>query len=117
MKSAPAMRARLRMMTPVAAKERGGRAGRARRAATFPRKRRGCAGSVIRQVVARKQGVGEAELGKVPDSHRIEDTVEVVHLVLHDARMEIAHGSIDRAPCGVHACIAQVPMPGYQPAQ
>jgi hypothetical protein len=49
-----------------------------------------------------EQRVGEAELGQVADAARIENAVQVIHLVLHHAGMKIADTvrSMGR-PCGI----------------
>ena len=55
--------------------------------------------SVGRQGAAvREQFVFEAERAQVGDPHRIEDAVEVIHLVLDDARMEASTPAVYDAP-------------------
>ena len=68
--------------------------------------------SVGRQSAAvREQFVFEAERAQVGDPHRIEDAVEMIRLVLDDARMEACHGAVDRPAVQVEAAVAQFRVP------
>jgi hypothetical protein len=48
---------------------------------------------------AREQGLVEAELRSCPDTHRVEDAVQVVAFVLHHARMETCTSLLEALPC------------------
>ena len=69
---------------------------------------RGASDSVGRQGCGvGKQRVLVAEMAQVRDAHRIEDAVEMVDLVLHDARVESLDGALERPSFQVEAAIAQ----------
>src|ERR1700722_20311807 len=94
-----------------------------RRCCTYNRsdsRRPCCAGpleSVVPELLSRKQGVGEAELAHIADSARVENPIQVIHLVLHHARVEIAHRAVDGPALRVDAGVAQVPIARHQTAQ
>jgi hypothetical protein len=58
----------------------------------------------------------EAELGQIADAPRVQNPVQVIHFVLHDPGMKIAHRAVDGIPGGVLAGIAQIPVAGHQAA-
>ena len=72
--------------------------------------------SVVGQLLAGKQGFSEAELAQIANTPGIENSVEVVYFVLHDAGVEVADRAIDGRSCGIKAGIAQIPIPWHEPA-
>ena len=72
--------------------------------------------SVVFEPLPRKQGVGEAELGQIADPERIENPIQVIHLMLYHAGVEIAHCAVDRPALRVEARVAQLPIARHQTA-
>ena len=62
---------------------------------------------IVGQVLAREQRLGKAEHREVAYPARIQDAVQVIHLMLDDARMKIAHGALDQLAVGVEAAVMQ----------
>ncbi len=73
-------------------------------------------GSIVLEILTRKQGIREAELRQIANPARIENAVEVIDLVLDDTRVKIAHAAIQRPPLLVAARIPQMRIAGYQAA-
>ena len=66
----------------------------------------GLSASVVGQILPRKQGVVEAELGQISNTPGIEDSVQMVYFVLHDAGVEVADRAIDGFSSRVEAAVA-----------
>src|SRR5436189_5005004 len=64
--------------------------------------------SVVLQVLAREKLLVEAEARQVRHALRVQDTVEVVALVLHDARVEPLGDAVDGIALLVEAGVAQL---------
>src|SRR6185436_2209177 len=69
-----------------------------------------------RQHAARDELVLKAERRHILDSLRIEDAVEVIALVLDDARVKAFDRAVDRSALLVEAAIAQPDIPGHETA-
>src|SRR6185503_16881974 len=65
---------------------------------------------------ARDELVLKTERRHVLDSLRIEDAVEVIALVLDDARVKAFDGTVDRSALLVEAAIAQSDIPRHETA-
>src|SRR5688500_2379318 len=76
----------------------------------------GARASIVTQALTREQRLGEAEITQIADAHGIENAAQMIDFVLHDARMEVADGSIDGLPELIHAPIAQVLVTRHQAA-
>ena len=87
-------------------------AARLQSAALAPRLRRG---SIVAGRLPRKQHVLEAETGQVANAHRVQDAVEVIHLVLHDPGMETLDGAVDGCAMRIEALVAQLRGRGTRP--
>ena len=64
-----------------------------------------------------KQHFGESEVAHVAHSHRIQDAVQVIAFVLHDAGMETRRLACDRPPLRIEAFIAHAGEARHDPAQ
>src|ERR1700730_5460876 len=71
---------------------------------------------VVGQGFARKQRFDEAELGQIAYAARVEDAVQMVHLVLDYPGMKVVHASVDGLALGVYAGISQVAEPWDHPS-
>src|SRR4051812_28912939 len=65
----------------------------------------------------RKQHVGETEAPEIADTHRVENAVEMIALVLHDARVKALDVALDDRARRVETAIAQSPKAGHDAAQ
>jgi len=65
---------------------------------------------VVGNIRARKELSGKSEFREISDARRIKDAVEVVYLMLHDARVKSSDRSIDFLAAFVKATISQVPI-------
>src|SRR5262245_5937356 len=75
-----------------------------------------CSISVIGYFLPREELLVEAQLRKVGHALRIQDAIEVVALVLHDARMEAVRLALERIALDVEAGIAQLRVAGHDAA-
>src|SRR5947209_7385311 len=64
-----------------------------------------CSMSVICDLLSGEQLLRETEAAHVRHPHRVQDAIEVVHLVLHDSRVEALGHAVDLVPPLVEAGI------------
>src|ERR1700722_4945560 len=62
------------------------------------------------------QSVLEAKILQIPHSLRIKNAVEMIDLVLYDARVKSLHGAVDGRAGEIEALIAHTPRPRHEPA-
>ena len=67
--------------------------------------------------ISGKQNIGVAEAREVAHAHRIQDAVEVVAFVLHDARMEAVGVALDRPALQIDAAVAELRVARHDAAQ
>src|ERR1700674_4205844 len=71
---------------------------------------------LVDQAFPGKQRIIEAELSEVANPAGIEDSIQMVDLVLHHPGVKIFHAAIDGVSGGVETGIPQFAIPGHQAA-
>jgi hypothetical protein len=64
--------------------------------------------SVFAQPLSREKRLGEAESGQVTDSPRVENAVEMIAFVLHDAGMKVGRGAVNRLAIRIVATVSDM---------